>query len=273
MQKAYNRINWINYPDESTPLNASNLNKIDAALDTIDDRVIVLDTTKLGVEQANDLIKSIALDNATGVITITKYNNTTSTIETNLSKIALNLSYDYNTQQIILALSDGTEARIDLSSLIQNNEFAESDKITFTVNPNGIVTATIKAHSITDDDLRTDYLADIRVAEANASASEVAAEADALNAKSWAVGQTQTRQGEDTDNSKYYSQLSDASRMAAEQAKTDAQDLVNAAISRLTNMTIQVNLNDGCLYYDAPTGVILQVDNETGCLMYNISAA
>lgn len=45
MQKAYNRINWANYPSDTTPLNESNLNKMDAALDELDNRIINLDLT------------------------------------------------------------------------------------------------------------------------------------------------------------------------------------------------------------------------------------
>lgn len=46
MNKAYERINWQNKPSTATPLSATNLNKMDLALDTIDDRVIDLDTNK-----------------------------------------------------------------------------------------------------------------------------------------------------------------------------------------------------------------------------------
>lgn len=46
MNKAYERINWQNKPSTATKINATNLNKMDLALDTIDDRVIELDTNK-----------------------------------------------------------------------------------------------------------------------------------------------------------------------------------------------------------------------------------
>ena len=46
MNKAYERINWQNEPSTATKLNATNLNKMDLGLDTIDDRVIDLDTNK-----------------------------------------------------------------------------------------------------------------------------------------------------------------------------------------------------------------------------------
>lgn len=42
MQKAYSRINWQNEPSTETALGANNLNKVDKALDTIDDRVLSL---------------------------------------------------------------------------------------------------------------------------------------------------------------------------------------------------------------------------------------
>ena len=273
MQKAYgSRINWENYPSEATPVNATNLNRMDAALYEIDDRVIALYTTKLDVEAANDLIEDINVNTENGNITLTYRDHTTKVIQTNLAKIALNWSYDYNTQRLILTLSDGTQTYIDLSSLIQNNEFTDSSTIAFDLVGNN-VTAGIKAHSITDEHLRTDYLADIRVSEANAAQSESDAEAQAIRSQSYAVGGTESRTGEDTDNAKYYSQLADSSRQAAEVSKTDAENLVAVATSRLTNLTVQVSLSDGHLYYDAPSGLVLQVNNDTGALMYDVSVA
>lgn len=44
MQKAYKQINWANYPSD-TPLNESNLNKMDAALDELDNRIVNMDLT------------------------------------------------------------------------------------------------------------------------------------------------------------------------------------------------------------------------------------
>lgn len=44
MNKAYSRINWQNAPSEATALNETNLNKMDSAIDTIDDRVVAHDT-------------------------------------------------------------------------------------------------------------------------------------------------------------------------------------------------------------------------------------
>lgn len=42
MQKTYSRINWVDAPNTSTPISASNLNKMDSALNEIDNRVVEL---------------------------------------------------------------------------------------------------------------------------------------------------------------------------------------------------------------------------------------
>ena len=52
MNKAYSRINWQNAPSEATALNETNLNKMDSAIDTIDDRVVAHDTRLGNAEYA-----------------------------------------------------------------------------------------------------------------------------------------------------------------------------------------------------------------------------
>lgn len=215
MQKVYSRVNWENYPSETTPINESNLNRMDFAIDEIDDRVISLDTEKADQTTVDNLISSIAVDDETGVITITKQNGATVTIQTTLNKLAINFGYDYNTQELILYLNDGTEARVNLSSLIQNNEFANTSTIGLSVSASGIVTASVLDHSIGDDQLRTDYLSDIRVSEANADAYQQASEDFSLDSEAWAKGtrsNVPVESGTDgyQDNSKYYRGRSEA---------------------------------------------------------------
>lgn len=215
MQKSYARINWENYPSENTPLNESNLNRMDFAIDTIDDRVIGLDTEKADVTTVDNLIASIAVDDETGVITVTKQNGAQVTIQTTLNKIAVNFSYDYDTQELVLTMNDGTSARINLSSLIQNNEFANTSTINLSVSTTGIVTANIVDHSIGDDQLRTDYLADIRTSEAHADQYQQDAQAFSFDAEAWAKGtrsDVPVTSGQDgfEDNSKFYRGRSEA---------------------------------------------------------------
>lgn len=271
MQKAYNRINWENYPSEATALNETNLNRMDYGLNEVDNRVIGLDTTKMDINSANGLVQAVSIDNNTGVITVRKFDGSEVQLNTNLSKIALNASYDVATQQILLTQSDGTVARIDLSTLIQQNEFTDTTTIAFSV-VSGVVSANIKAHSITDEHLQTDYLADIRIAMSNAQAAASSADANKTLSESWAIGSTGTRTGEDTNNSRYFSEQSQAYRNACEDFRDQAQDLVDTATARLTGLTMQVNFTDGCLYYDVATGLILSIDDTTGNLMWEITA-
>ena len=306
MQKVFQRINWENYPSEETPLNESNLNRMDYALNEIDDRVISLDTQKASVTQISSLVKNIEVDDETGEITITKENGAQITIQTTLNKIAINFDYDYNTQELILTLNDGTEARIDLSSLIQNNEFANSNTINMTVSGEGIVSAEVKLHSIDDSHMRVDYLADIRVSEANAQRYQAAAESFSMDAEAWAKGTRAAEpvtQGQDgyNDNSKYYkdrseawavgkengapvsdsdetfennskhyAEVSESLRQATSDIKDQAADLLQAVTDRLTGLNIMINYADGCLYYDINSGIRLQINQTTGNLEYEI---
>ena len=69
MNKLYTRIVWENFPSEKTALNESNLNRMDLAIDNIDNRVIEMDSTKVNKEVANNLVKTWSIDEDTGIIT------------------------------------------------------------------------------------------------------------------------------------------------------------------------------------------------------------
>lgn len=260
MNKTYGRINWENYPSDETPLNESNLNKIDVATDEIDNRVITLDTTKATKEEVSTLVQDVVFEEKAGIITITKKNGSKITIDTQMEKIAVNFSYNAETQQIILTLIDGTKQYIDLSALITQYEFLDSDTVAFSIDSAGKVSAIVKEASIQEKHLQPNYLADIKVevakaqasqsaaakSESNAKASETSAAtsesnaaASATKSQSYAVGGTNSRTGEDTDNAKYYSQQSAQSQSAAatsaDTANTKAEEAEASAATAKTN--------------------------------------
>lgn len=204
MNKAYKRINWENYPSDATPLNEANLNNLDSATDTIDDRVITLDTTKATKTEVATLVSDVTFEESTGIITITKKNGSRVTIDTQMEKIAVNFTYNPTTQQIILALIDGTKQYIDLSTLITQYEFLDTDTVAFTIGTDGKVSAIVKEGSIEEKHLEPNYLAKIKVEAAKAETSQADAAASATKAESYAVGGTGSREGEDTDNAAYY---------------------------------------------------------------------
>ena len=260
MNKTYGRINWENYPSDETPLNESNLNKIDVATDEIDNRVITLDTTKATKDEVSTLVQDVTFEEKTGIITITKKNGSKITIDTQMEKIAVNFSYNAETQQVILTLIDGTRQYIDLSALITQYEFLDSDTVAFSIDSAGKVSAIVKEASIQEKHLQPNYLADIKVeaakaqasqsaaakSESNAKASETAAAASESNAaasatkaQSYATGGTNSRTGEDTDNAKYYSQQSAQSQSAAatsaDTASTKAKEAAASAATAKTS--------------------------------------
>lgn len=185
MEKTYERINWKNYPSVVTPINEKNLNKMDSALDEVDNRVIGLDTAKLDKSIANTMIKDLDVDETTGIFTITYLNGTVKKVDTGLEKIATNFAYKRDTQKLVLTLTDGTEQEVDLSSLISQYEFTDSDFIAFTVDADGKVSATIKSGSITEDMLQPNFLADVKVEVEKAKKSSDSASAYAEQSKQY----------------------------------------------------------------------------------------
>lgn len=176
MQKIYSRINWENFPSEKTAVNESNLNKMDLAIDNLDDRVVAMDASKVDLAKANELVKEILWDESKGTLTIVKMNGSQAVIDTELEKLAVNFKYDPQTQQLIITLDDGTTQNVDLSALITEYEFLDSDTIAFEIT-DGKIKAIVKNGSITEDMLQPNFLADVKVEAEKAKASASAADA------------------------------------------------------------------------------------------------
>lgn len=171
MNKIYQRIDWENYPSSATPLNEDNLNKMDYTIDKLDDRIVTHETTKLDTATGNSLVKDVTFDETTGIFTIEKLSGSKITINTALEKISTNFQFNPTTQKLVLTLIDGTVQEIDLSALITQYEFLESDTITFDIDASGKVKANILNGSITGEKLEPNYLADVTLQANNAKIS------------------------------------------------------------------------------------------------------
>lgn len=247
--KIFNRINWLNRPSTNTPLNATNLNAGDSAIDKLDDRIITLDTVKADMQVVNSMVADISVNDADGVITVTYKNGSTKTYDTNLEKIATNFTYDYLTQRLVLTLTDGSKQYVDMSALITQYEFEDSVTIAFSINDKtGAISAFIKNGSITDAMLETGYLA--KITEQSAKATNMANSAatssnsaydNAKLSQSYAIGGSGVRDGENTDNSKYYSEQArksaTASANSASAASTKASEAESSASSASASAT------------------------------------
>jgi hypothetical protein len=234
MQKIYSRINWENLPSEKTAVNESNLNKMDLAIDNLDDRVVAMDASKVDLTKANELVKEILWDESNGTLTIVKMNGSQAMIDTKLEKLAVNFKYDPQTQQLIITLDDGTVQNVDLSALITEYEFLDSDTIAFEIT-DGKVKAIVKNGSITEDKLQPNFLADIKVESAKAVNSATNAKASETNAAKSA-----------TD---------------AKDSADRSQEIENEINKKLTMTEFDVN-EDGELIYTDNSAYNFVVDND-----------
>lgn len=175
-QKIYSREYWENFPSEKTAINRNRLNNIEGGIDAIDNRVCALDTTKVDLTKANELVKEILWDESNGTLTVVKMNGSKAVIDTKLEKLAVNFKYNPQSQQLIITLDDGTTQNVDLSALITEYEFLDSDTIAFEIT-DGKVKAIVKNGSITEDMLQPNFLADVKVEAEKAKASATAADA------------------------------------------------------------------------------------------------
>lgn len=206
MNKVYTRINWEDYPSENTDLDAYNLNQMDSAIDALDNRIISQDALKVDKSAINGNIADWTMDETTGVITITKYNGEKIIFDLNIEKIPVGFSMS-DDGIITMTTEDGTQFKADIGSMIPVLTFEDSATIAVSVTGTGknkTYSFSIKTGSVTDAMLQPNYLADIRVESANASAYAQFANAKSVLAESYAIGGTGTREGEDTDNAKYY---------------------------------------------------------------------
>ena len=219
MQKAHDSSKnnfWRDYPNISTPITQDELNRVETTVDVIDDRVVTFDTTKANQTDMLQTISNISFNRTTGIFTVTRYNGTSFTIDTDLEKIAVNFDYDENPssphyQNLILTLIDGTVKYIDLSALITQYEFVDSAFIHFSVDANGKVTATIINGSITEDKLEPNFLANCRTEVSKATQQADNANEFRKDAEAWATGKRDGVDVPPTDetynnNAKYWNQ-------------------------------------------------------------------
>lgn len=235
MQKIYSRTYWENFPSEKSAVNATHLNNLETGVDNLDDRLVAMDAAKVDLTKANELVQEILWNESNGTLTITKMNGSKTAIDTKLEKLAVNFKYDPESQQLVITLDDGTTQNVDLSALITQYEFTDSDTIAFTIDSDGKVSAIVKEGSIQEKHLRPDYLADIKVESAKAVAS----------AKS--AGESETNAAKSATDAK--------------DSADRAQEIENEINKKLTMAEFSLN-DDGELIYTDNSAYNFTVDNN-----------
>lgn len=259
MNKAFSKFIWVNYPETDSPLNASNLNSINDAIDEIDDRVVNLDTQKADQQTVLNMVRDWTIDTTTGVITLTYENGSKQTFDAKLNKLVMNFSYDRVNQRIVLDMRDGTHEYIDISDMITENEFKSSSTVSFVVS-NGTVTATVPDGSITESKLEINFLANARLAQAQSEAARDTSEEFAKESEAWAIG---TKDGtpvlpaeeQHENNSKYYAERASA-----------AVDFIRSSL-QMADFSLD---DDGNLIYTDNSAYLFNV-NDNGDLEWEVA--
>lgn len=279
MNKVYTRINWENEPSDNTPLNETNLNKMDFALNEVDNRLIEQDTTKLSKTDASNDIVNWTINEDTGVITVTRRNGEKIIFDLNIEKIPVSFSLS-DDGILTMITDDGATFTANIGAMIPILTFNDSDEISVSVSGTGInktYSFSIKDNSITENKLQPNFLADIKVQSASASLSANNAETSATQAQSYAVGGTGTRDNENTDNAKYYKEQAQSVGNAVPTYLSQISAAGESQLSRIQNalddatVNFQVDLSTGHLNYTGCSSFVFDVNETNGHLEWRLA--
>ena len=277
MQKAHDpsmNDHYRNLPEVTSPIIAEILNMDQVVLDTLDDRIIVLDSGKANQTDMLQAVRTIGYTASTGTFRITFFNGSYIDIDTDIEKIAVNFDYDDdptspNYQKIIITLQDGTKKYIDLSALITEYEFTTSQTIQAIVS-GGEVSFEIINGSVTEDKLEPNFLANCRI--------EVQlAEGYAEESEAWAVGErggTPVVEGDDTyqNNSKWHAQQSRNSAESALETKGECEDILEQVQAAASNFIFWVDYETGEIIYEDTSNYSFEINRTTGNLEWEVVA-
>lgn len=118
-------------------------------------------------QNVND-IKNVEYNSTTGVLTFTKHDNTTITVDLPVEEIVSRGYYDNLSQDLVLVLASGQEIRIPASGLIDDYTGTTSTTIQVVVSNDNKITCNIVSGSISKTLLTTELQNEI-TGKANAS--------------------------------------------------------------------------------------------------------
>lgn len=187
------------------------LNSVKTALDSKISSAVTEAALELKSDKdvTNKHIKSVELDEATGTFTFTRENGTKIVIDTALEKVAVNFTYDEDSQSLLLTLADGSTETVSLAAFVTTTEFDDSSTIEWSVSGSK-VKAAVKDGSITDTMLSS-ALKTMLLGYVNRAATSAT---DAASSER---------------NAASYAETANGARASAESAATDAASSQRAA--------------------------------------------
>lgn len=265
----YDRIFWKNKSESlDTPLGQSNLSHMDSAIYQIADNLDVsyneISTGKFDKSNADKVIIGMPTwEPETGILTFRFYDGTTFQVDFNIEKIPVSFSMD-SAGVITMTTSDGTQWTAEVGDVVPDYVFEDSERIAFSVTKNAdgsnSISADIKKHCITDEYIQPNYLSELTAQASSAAASaqmsrDFADDAayEAKLAQSYSIGGSGIREGDGTDNAKYYKEQSanaaEAARNALEQmqaaqvtgVKGDAESSYRKGNVNITKENLGIN--------------------------------
>jgi len=197
----YYITDWKNEPSQETPINRTNLLKIENGIKEADNRIVQLDAKKAEQSLVNSMVKDVSLDTKTGILTVTLQNGTIKTYDLDIEKVVTN--FDINDQnQLVLTLADGTQKVIDLTRFVYSVDSTATIAMKIL---NRTITAEIVDGSVTMKKLDASIQMELRQYMLDAQAARESAKQYQKLSKRYAVGDEEFV-GSETDNSKYYYQ-------------------------------------------------------------------
>lgn len=254
----YTVIHWLDFPSISTPVCQRNLRHMDNGILQCAQYILGLSQDKLEASDAAKFITSWELDTDTWIATITHKDGTQERYDFPIEMMPTRLDLDED-GNLIIVQQDGETKKVDFQRFV----YKFDNTATIAMHTNGTtITADVIDGSITMDKLEKSIMQTLRQYMLDAQAA--AAEAGRYNtaSESFAHGGTGERPGEDTDNSKYYSEQAEKEYQRAKDEADRAGIyanfiepefiLVDNRIYIKESKTVQFVLYGNQLYYKLP---------------------
>lgn len=243
----YTLVGWLNFPDKSTPLGQKNLRHMDNGILQCAQYILSLSQDKAEKTEVDTLVQNVALDAQTGILTVSLKNGTVTTYDLAIEKVVVNFTINDN-NELVLELADGEQIVIDLTRFVYSVSSTATISMQIT---NRAITAQVIDGSITLDKLEQSVISTLRQYMLDAQTAATSAGQYYTASRSWAVGGTASRDGEDTDNSMFYSQIAkkEADRAESYSELTFPEFEINSVTGHLwciqgKNVTVSIDKNN-----------------------------
>ena len=225
------------------------LTTVQALLDTLAEEVAnryaKAETDALLTAETKDLVEAVTYSAANGVFTITHKDGSAETIDTALEKVPASMALveEGNSVYLVITNQDGSKTQTDVSDLLNEYVFQSGATISFSTTKQSdgsiLVTAELKAGSITDAMLDSALISELEAKKEAAAASAIQAAGSATAAAASATAAAQDALSADTDAAAASAAAANASGSASAAAgsKNAAADSATGAAAAATAAT------------------------------------